>query len=374
MFFEKSIARRTFAALILAGACVATAFATLVVPPETGYWGAYSKLRMQLNGPLVLAVTPDTRSADPGPDGELGKAPLVVHVRPEHHALVDAILGARFPVKTDWNDESLLLVPLRVESAELAVSEGVLKALPWIQGGDFPLAAHDYQLKSDSGAVLPVLLAGDAARWPGDVNPALGEEREVPASVLGFRTQVADTIVPHNPATAPVAGQRDVLVAKVLAPRGVPPQLRFEEPKDGVDAVNMVIGRAYSVFHVTPDHRGATVDPTRVLVTLGDWEGEATGAMLDAGFTYRGVTYTVVTRTGPPVSTRQGTLRRTATGLELVEGATATPLVLPAHYDASTLDGWLASGRKLELEGYAEPVAGRTAFFATRLNEAQDER
>lgn len=357
-------------ALLAALALAATLQATLVVPPQNGYWGACSKLGMHLaNSPLVLAVTPDTKLDDPGPAGEEGRAALVLHAAPEHAELVLALVGESFLVQKTWQEGEMLSVPVRVETAELAPHSGTLRAIPWIQGSDFPLAAHDAELRDDAGRTWPVQVATDHW-WPEDVNPALGESRETPATMLAFRTTLADTIQPHNPARPPVAGLRDVLVAKVVRPKGQAPAWRPADPVDGVDAVRALVGRSYSVYFVTPDHTGGRVDPTRVLVTLGDWEAEPIAKLLRPRFAYKGTAYTVVTRPAPPVTTRTGTLARTANGLELLDGGSRTPVVLSAHYTAEAVDPWIAHAQQLELEGYAEPVNGRPVFFATRANEA----
>jgi hypothetical protein len=359
---------RILAASLLVAGAAATVHATLVVPPQWGYWGAYSKLGGHLMySPLVLAVTPDTKLDDPGPAGDQGQAALVVHAAPEHSALVSALLADTFLSQKNFTQGELFAVPLRVEQAELAPHAGTLRAIPWIQG-DFPLAAHDLELKDDKGRVWPVQAATDRW-WPADTNPFLGEGGETPASLLAFRAQVSDTIDPHNPARPPVAKRREVLVAKVVRPAGQTPAWRPADPVDGVDAVRALVGRSYSVYFVTPDYTSGRVDSSRVLVTLGDWEPEPIAKLLRPEFAYKGARYTVVTRTTPPVATRVGTIGRAATGLELDEDGAKTGLVLSAHYTPEVFEPWLGHSTKLELEGYTENVEGRPVFFATRANE-----
>jgi hypothetical protein len=365
--------RRARGALVAAGlflALAATARGTLVVPPDTGYWGAYSRLGMHLReSPLVLGITPDTTLADPGPAGDGGQAALVVHVRPEHRELVSGMLSDRFLVRRDWSSDTMLAVPVRVEAAELARHDGTLRAIPW-RTTDLPLAAHDYELADGSGRTWPVLMSTDD-RWPGPTNPAIGEEATVAASLLAFRTTVADTIVPHNPSRPPVAGLRDVLVARAVAPHGQPPAVPGAAPASAVEAVRLLIGRSFSVYFVTPDHRDSGAAGGRILVTLGDFEPEPVAKLLRGELAFGGTIHQVDTRTAPPLRERQGRLAREGGRLVLRSRGATIAAEVAAHYAAGMIEQYVRAGTPLDVEGYQENVGSTPVFFIARLNEHQ---
>jgi hypothetical protein len=350
------------------------AYATLVVPPQTGYWGAYNNLVTSLGeSPLVLGVTPDTKSDDPGPAGEQGNAALVVHVRPEHRDLVAGVLSDHFLVKKDYNDTAgYLSVPLRVETAELARYDGTLHAIPWIQGENFPLAAHDFEFIDDSGKATPLANCLFMRRWPAATNPGLGQEARTPASILAAKVQESDTVNPHNPAREPVAKRRAVFLTKAVTPRGTEPQYVVQEPADGVELVRAVAGGSFGVYFVTPDYRAGS-PANQVLVSIGNWEPKPLQELLRPKVTYKGTTYTVVTRVLEIRDKAKGKLRRKGSEFMLQTATGGIKAVVSAHWDKALIEQYVTQGTQLEVEGYQEPVNGAPVFFIVQMNPVQGE-